>query len=263
MIHKIALAQMAPSSDVGDTLKTHCSLAAQAKQLGCTAVCFPEASLTGYLPEEAARCAIGADSPAIGQLSAAAQSLGIDLLVGYMEKGGGQYYLTHTLLRPDGTRHDYRKTHLGEKEARFFAAGDRLDVFFLSCGLKAGFQLCVETHFPEITQTLSLRGAQVVFAPHAVPHDPQRRRKLWQTYIPARAYDNRVYAACCNLSGGRFGGGCYAVDPRGEAAAEYFERGEALCVFEADCALLDRLRGGEDGMSARYYPRLRKPKMYL
>ncbi|MDO4741605.1 MAG: nitrilase-related carbon-nitrogen hydrolase, partial [Eubacteriales bacterium] len=201
--------------------------------------------------------------PLLARLGDQAKALGVDLLAGFMERDGDMLYLTHSLFRADGARFDYRKTHLGENEGRVFAAGDRLRVFPLSCGLLCGLELCVETHFPEITQTLSLMGAQVVFAPHAVPGAPEKRRALWQTYIPARAYDNRVYVACCNhADGGRFGGGCCAADPRGGVVAECYAPQPALTVFDADPALINSFRSGSGDIRLRYYPARRRPELY-
>lgn len=259
---RIALVQTSACGRAEEHLEEMLRFAGQAAREGCAAVCFPEASLTGYAPEQAAQRAIGADSPLLARLAREARTLGVDLLPGYMERRGGDCCITQSILRADGARFDYRKTHLGEKERRFFAAGDRLDVFPLTCGLTAGFQLCVETHFPEITQTLSLRGAQIVFAPHAVPGTPQRRRELWQRVIPARAYDNRVVFACCNQwDDGRFGGGCFAAGPDGELLADCFEPRPMLTVLEADPEQLARLRSGAD-LRSRYFPALRRPELY-
>lgn len=259
---RIGLVQMASSLNAEENLEALIRLAGQAAQEGCAAVCFPEAALTGYAPERAASLSLERGDPLLDRLSACAKEKGLDILAGYMEKSGGACHLTHGVFRPDGTRHAYRKTHLGEREAQFFTPGESLDVFPLSCGLHAGFQLCVELHFPEITQTLSLKGAQIVFAPHAAPGTPEKRRALWQTYVPARAYDNRVYVACCNQAdGARFGGGCYAVNPKGEVVADCFSPG--LSVFEVDRQLPARYRAPGGDIRSRYYPKLRRPHLYV
>ena len=164
---------------------------AQARELGCAALCLPECCLTGYYPARAGELAISAADPALDALADMAREYGLDVLAGFMERAQARAYITHAIFRPDGTRDHYRKTHLGERERQHFEPGERLDVFGLTCGLKAGVQLCVEAHFPEITQTLSLHGAQVVFAPHASPMQAPRRRALWQLLMLARAYDNR------------------------------------------------------------------------
>ena len=137
--------------------------AQQAKEAGCSAVCFPEGFLTGYDLGHAQEYAIPQDDPAVRAVSEIAAELGIDILAGYMEAAGRVFYINHSVFYPDGSVLPYRKTHLGDKERSIFETGGHLAVFPLSCGLTAGFQVCVECHFPEITQTLSLRGSQVIF----------------------------------------------------------------------------------------------------
>ena len=226
------------------------------------AVCFPEAFLTGYFPEDAVSTAISADHTLLDEVKYTAKRLNIDILVGFFERFGDELFITHGVFRPDGKSFLYRKTHLGEKESRIFSAGRSLDLFELSCGIKIGFQLCVETHFPRITETLSLKGAQVIFAPHAVPAAAGSRKTVWGKYIPARSYDNRVYFACCNHSGEYFGGGCMITAPNGDIIASDFDSSEALVTFDADIGLLSKYRiGGSHRF--RYYPRLLKGDICL
>jgi len=126
-----------------------------------------------------------------------------------------------------------------------------------------GFQLCVETHFPDITQTLALRDAEVIFAPHAVPRISGNREHIWNKYIPARSYDNRVYVACCNLwDENRFGGGCLITDPRGEVLAGHYKEGPHLLIAEIDRELISRYRTEGDKRSTHYYPAKRRTELY-
>ena len=202
--------------------------------------------------------------PSIGELSSMAMQTNVDLLVGFMEKSNAQYFLTHGIFRADGTVEFYRKTHLGQREKQVFSPGNELKVFPLSCGLQAGLQLCVETHFPEISQTLSLRGAEVLFAPHAVPMPVEKRMSVWKKILPARGYDNRVYIASCNMwDEKRFGGGCLVCDPNGEVIAEFCENRSALLPFEIDEDALRLFRTDSASLSHRYYPRDRRPEIYF
>ena len=260
---KIGLIQASSGFDTTANLTSVRAYAAQAHQAGCEVACFPECFLTGYSPEHAADLAIRSDSGILQEVSAAAQEFFVDLLVGYMERSGDLYYIAHGLFRRDGTRMVYRKSHLGKKEQEYFAAGDRLDVFPLSNGINIGFQICVETHYPDITQTLALRGAEIVFAPHAVPRVSGNRERIWSKYIPARSYDNRVFFACCNLwDEERFGGGCLVTDPRGDCVAACFENMPQLLVCEIDTQLAVRFRTPGDKHSAQYYPAKRRKVMY-
>lgn len=261
MIH-IGLVQAAACRDISANLDTMRRFVREASRKSCQAICFPECFLTGYIPEEADHLAISADSPILQQISEAAAEYSIDILAGFMERDGAAFFITHGLFRRDGTRDCYRKTHLGSREKLHFTPGSSLDVFPLSCGIPIGIQLCVETHYPDITQTLSLRGAQLIFAPHAVPRVSGDRWEIWSKYIPARSYDNRVFMACCNLWDTRFGGGCLVTGPRGEVCGSCFEDREALLVCPIDETLTASYRDSEVRRSAHFFPVQRRTELY-
>ena len=261
---KLGLIQAPACADAAANWDTLRQFAAEGAAAGCTAICFPEAFLTGYFPDRAAELALEKDHPLLAQIATLAQTLQIDVLAGFLEKEGDRFYLTHGIWRADGTRDDYRKTHLGQTEQTFFSAGDCLKVFSLSCGLRIGIQLCLETHFPEITQNYSLAGEEVVFAPHASPTAAEKRRSLWEKYIPARSYDNRVYMACCNLwDSQRFGGGCLVTDPKGDILISSFESAPGLLAFDVDPELVRAYHTPSPDRNHHFYPGRRRPELYL
>lgn len=261
---KCGVVQACSVSEVQKNIETLKKYVMEAKEKECSVVCFPEAFLTGYVPKEVSKLSVTTDSKYIQQVSEMARQYRIDVLVGFMEGyHENVYYLTHGIFREDGSRAFYRKTHLGQREQAIFAAGDELSVFRLSCGLKIGIQLCVEVHFPEITQTLSLRGAEVVFSPHAVPRVAGSRGAIWSKIIPARSYDSRVYMACCNLwDKEKFGGGCLVMDPVGEVVASCYEEQEKLVCFEVEREKVSCYHEDNGGMKQRYYPGMRRSHLY-
>ncbi len=260
---KIGLVQATACENAAENVQTLAKFVREAAEAGCEAVCFPECFLTGYLPKKAEALAIPADSPVLQQVSDLAVSSGVDILAGFMEKEKAGCFITHGIFRKDGTRAHYRKSHLGSRERLYFLPGEALEVFVLSNGLRVGIQLCVETHYPEITQTYALRGAEVVFAPHAVPRVSGERKKIWGKYIFARSYDNRVYMACCNLwDPDRFGGGCLVTDPRGEETAAYYGEEPHLLVCHIDREALARYRTPGTKRSVHYYPAKRRRELY-
>lgn len=277
---RIGLVQAAAVSDVPQNLKTICHFAHQAAAQECRALCFPEAFLTGYFPAQARELGLRADFTAgcvsipsdpaalsaaeyFQEISALACQLKLDLLVGFMERFQERCYLTHGIFTSGGQRFFYRKTHLGQREQAVFSAGNALDVYPLSCGLNVGISLCCENHFPEVSQTLSLKGADIIFAPHASPRVSGNRKTVWARFIPARSYDNRLYMACCNQQDQeRFGGGCLVTDPQGDVIASCFEEKPALICFDVDPKEVRRYRDPDSGMKYRYYPGLRRPELY-
>lgn len=261
------------SNSIEKNLKTLKKYALLAKNQGCTALCFPECFLTGYLPREAVHLAVTKDSFYINEIARLSAALQMDLLVGFMELEQhsdiqtnvtevNRCYITHGLFLADGAAHFYRKTHLGSREKEYFSAGSSLNVFSLTCGMKIGFQICVETHFNDITQTLSLRGAQLIFSPHAVPRKAGSRQSIWEKYIPARSYDNKVYFACCNQwDAEKFGGGALVTDPAGEIIASFYGDQEQLLTFSIEESAV--LPADSHPLRGKYYfPDKRRPDLY-
>ena len=259
---KCGLVQAAASDNLFENLNTIKNLAKEAEELNCNILCFPEAFLTGYSSKNAEHLAIPKNHRLFKIIAGLSMEFGMDILIGYLEKEESEteqlLYITHDIFTPDGLRYSYRKTHLGAREKEVFTEGNSLDVFPLSCGITAGIQLCVENHYPDITRTYSLKGADIVFAPHAVPKVAGDREKIWSKFIPARSYDNRVYMACCNQWGG-----CFVTDPAGEVVVSHFGEEDGLVCFELDTAEVRKYHEGSDKMSARYYPAKRRTELYL
>lgn len=261
---RFGLVQASAGPDVMENFNTVRHFVSEAKKAGCAALCFPEAFLTGYFPQETSELALSKEHPLFSQIASLARSQQMDLLIGFMEQEEDRFYLTHGIWNADGRVDLYRKTHLGQQEQSVFSSGDRLKVFSLSCGPCVGIQLCVETHFPEITQTYSLLGAEVIFAPHAVPVPAEKRREIWTKLIPARSYDNRVYMACCNLFDPfRFGGGCMATDPQGSIIASCFEAVPKLLCFDVDRNCVRAYHSPDPDRNHYYYPGRRRTELYL
>lgn len=259
---KIALVQAGAGDSLTASLEILNRYTEAAAGEGCQVICFPECFLTGYAPEEAAAKGISKDAKALEQVSQMAECCAVDILAGFMEKDDTACYITQGLFRQDGTRDHYRKTHLGQREQKFFSPGQELKVLSLTDGTRIGLQICVETHYPQITQTLALRGAEVVFAPHAVPRVSGDRQTVWGKYIPARSYDNRVYMACCNLWDTRHGGGCFVTGPRGEEIAACFREEAALLTCELDLELIRSFRSPQQTRSRHFFPALRRRELY-
>lgn len=260
---KIGMVKAEANIDIQKNVELIKEYAEEASKQGCCAICFPEAFLTGYAPAEVENRALSRSGDWSEGITYIAEESGIDILIGLMEKAEEGFYITHCIFYKDGRIDYYRKTHLGLKERTIFKGGNELKVYQLSNGLKLGFQICMEMHFPEVTQTLSMKGAQLVLAPFAVPGTPEKREEVWEKIIPARGYDYRVYVACCNLWGsGRFGGGLIAVNPAGEIMGEDFSERNSMLIFEVDTEVVEQYHRESVSMKYRYYPKLRIPELY-
>lgn len=231
-------------------------------------ICFPELSVHGYNRQEARLVAEpipGESSLAISKL---ARKYKMVILAGLAEKSGREKpFITQLVAFPDGRLEKYRKTHLGKSELPYFSPGQSLPIFSTP-RVKFGVEICWDLHFPEVTTILSLKGSEIVFAPHASPEIVGNRRDIWLKYLPARAYDNSVFIAACNLIGydgmrQTFCGGAIVIDPRGNVIAEAFNGKEELLMVELDPAIINKIRRNQaQGMSDTFYLGARRPELY-
>jgi predicted amidohydrolase len=231
-------------------------------------ICFPELCLQGYGREKAGRAAVQVPGEISGRLSELARQAETTALVGLAEEAGiKKPYVTQLVLFPDGTTEKYRKTHLGKSEQPFFTAGNEFPVFRTG---KAcfGIQICWDMHFPEVSAILSLKGAEIIFAPHASPAIVGDRKGIWMKYMTARAYDNSVFLAACNLvghdgAGRHFCGGAMVIDPKGNPVAESFGQGEGMLVVDLDPGLINTIRHKKRStMRHSFYLEYRRPELY-
>ena len=176
-------------------------------------------------------------------------------------------YIAQLAAFPDGRQLTYRKTHLGQKERASYTPGETLPVF--NAGqLRFGVEICWDLHFPEVSTVLALGGCEIIFVPHASPRIVGDRREIWLKYMPARAYDNAVFLAACNLVGGdgrgkHFCGGAMVIDPRGRVIGEVFTGQDEMLVVDLDPQVINRIRGQEEeGMSASFFLNSRRPELY-
>lgn len=138
----------------------------------------------------------------------------------------------------------YSKIHLFRlmDEEKFLQAGQHTVTFDLE-EMKAGASICYDIRFPELSRTLALGGAQVLFVPAEWPHP---RLHHWRTLLIARAIENQMYVVACNRVGTSgetdFFGHSLIIDPWGEIIAEGDER-ETIVTGMLDCKLTDEVRG--------------------
>jgi len=225
-------------------------------------ICFPELSLTGYeLPGSAAH-AVDVSDAAISKISAAAVKNNIAIAFGFAEKDNGHVYISHALAGADGKLTVYRKTHLGKFERECFVQGNEFVVTDTKKA-KIGFQMCIESHFPEVTTSLVYRGAEIVLMPFATPMDVKRRMEIWKKYLPARAYDNGVFVAACNHMKNGKGGGAIIIDPKGDVVAEDISGKEGLLTADLDGKKAERVHVDDrKNMRETDFFGSRRPELY-
>ena len=157
----------------------------------------------------------------------------------------------------------HRKTHLGPPEKGRYQAADSLKTFSVH-GTTIGIQLCYETHFPDISTTMALQGAEILFCPHASPRGSgEEKRESWLRHLPARAFDNGVFLVACNQvgttsAGLSFPGVALVLGPDGRMDAAFTGDSEKVLIVSLKSRDLSAVR--QNRMS--YFLRHRRPSLY-
>jgi len=266
---KIALVQMESLLDrPAENLAKMARFIAAAAARGAKMICFPEMSVSGYSHQAGQVTAETVGGESGKRLSQLADRHGVTVLAGLAEKVAGEKpYISQLVAAPGGSLEVYRKTHLGKKESASYQPGNQLPVFPTPAAT-IGVEICWDLHFPEVSTILALKGCEIIFAPHASPRVVADRREAWLKYLPARAYDNAVFLAACNLtgdngSGKHYCGGAMVIDPRGRIVGEVFTNHDEMLVVDLDASLINKIRRQEgQGMSENFYLRSRRPELY-
>lgn len=241
------------------------SFVAQATEQGVQAICFPEMNISGYgLRQEMDSFVEPIPGPSTKAVLKMARAHRLLILAGLAEKSAeDQFYISQFAAGPEGLLGVYRKVHLGPPEEGIYQPGKECPVF--SYGqILFGMELCFDGHFPELTTILALKGAEVIFIPHASPREsPEDKQERWLRYLSARAYDNSVFLVACNQTGETesglvFSGAAFILNPRGEVMAASHDGGEGMIVAELKNDVLQGVRGSPRG----FFLRRRRPELY-
>ena len=158
---------------------------------GADFVCFPETYPGPWR--------MPASYDPIPALAEAAATHSVHVVFGTIEPIDRKAATAHNLIvmaYPDGrTPVHYRRTHpngpwiyTGGPSWEFkYVAANEFPVFDTAHG-KVGLAMCSEVYMPEVTRSLALRGAELIFMPAGT--DKRRLWATWRTLIWARAIEN-------------------------------------------------------------------------
>jgi predicted amidohydrolase len=264
------------------------ALVADAAARGAEVVSFHELCITSYTflrnLDEAALHDLAEEVPggkSTERLTAMAAEYGVAILAGLVEKDRGKYYNTYICVTGDGLKARYRKLH--PFISRFLSPGDSYTVFDL-LGWRCGILICYDNNIIENVRATTLLGADLIFMPHVTGCTPSPMpgrgwvdMKLWENrvedpvsireefdgpkgrgwlmrWLPARAYDNGIYAVFSNPIGPDDdqlkNGNSMILDPYGEVLAECRSLGDEVVVAACTPDKL-KLAGGYRYRNAR------------
>lgn len=261
-----AVCMHSETGEIETNLDRTASYVAMASEAGAKVVCFPELSLTGYtLQDPNLLTRNPAQEVVIERVLHMARDNHVIVLAGLVERSfGDKPYISQIVAGPRGLMGVHRKTHLSPPEAERYRPGDEIAVFS-DLDVTFGVQLCYESHFPEISTILALKGSEVLFLPHASPHgEPAEKMSSWSRHMPGRAFDNGVYLVACNQVGKNkegleFPGVAMAIGPDGRIMESRAGKEEGLMVADLKAGFLEAVRGHR----MRYFLPARRPELYM
>ncbi|MEJ0106835.1 MAG: nitrilase family protein [Bacteroidota bacterium] len=292
---KIATAQFEnKSGDKNYNLSVIDALSKKAALEGANVIAFHECSITGYtfarpLSKEQMleHAELIPDGKSIRELTAIAAKNDIAILAGLFEKDkDDNLFKAYVCVDKNGLIAKYRKLHPFINP--FLIPGDQYCVFDLY-GWKCGILICYDNNIIENVRATKLLGADIIFMPHVTMCTPSTRPgagfadpKLWENrekdptslrlefdgmkgrdwlmkWLPARAYDNAVYAVFSNPIGmddDQLKNGCsMIIDPFGDILAECRKLGDDFVIATITPEKLTQAGGYR-------YIKARRPELY-
>jgi predicted amidohydrolase len=292
---KIATAQFEhKSGDKAYNLSVIKTLAGKAAQQGADVIAFHECSVTGYTfarhlsqQQMLELAEIIPNGSSITELTAYAREFNMVILAGLFEKDvEGNLFKAQVCVDKNGLIAKHRKLHPFINP--HLKPGNSYTVFDL-LGWKCGILICYDNNIIENVRATRLLGADIIFMPHVTMCTPSTRpgagfvdpelwidkennRELLRTefdglkgrswlmkWLPARAYDNAIYAVFSNPIGmddDQLKNGCsMVIDPYGDVIAECTSLDNEIAIAEVSADKLS-LAGGFRYLKAR------KPELY-
>ncbi len=228
---------------------------------------FPEFSITGWTYNDSETLTLRA--AALSRVDRWARERGVWIGAPFVERRKERLFNTTLVTGPNGRAGAMRKVNLVTGEAQRYTPGELFPVFEVA-GCALGVATCADATRFEMVHLLSLRGAEVVFAPHASvlrPYGNSRRGfvKWRMERWPLFARDCCCFVAGVNSAGLSeqpceeeelsYCGGALVMDWRGRRVAALSGPGkrEGMLVATLDLAALRRARE-EHTLSAEFRP---------
>ena len=204
-------------ADIEANLERHRYWLAKALEQEPDFVGFPEFALTGWVFHPS--YCLSLNSPVVREIESMARRHHIYLATGLVERRGGRLQNTCLIAGPRGRVGVMHKINLIGLGNRYYTPGREFPVFDVA-GCRMGVATCADASPYAMIHILSLRGAEVIFAPHANSLGAYgNNRNGWLRWRrgnwPTVARDSRVYIA------GMSGAGLFDRPRAGEEEYKY------------------------------------------
>lgn len=292
---RIATAQFENSSgDKKANLSKISRMTGEASYEGADVISFHECSITGYTFANKLNknqllevSEVVPDGQSIQQLIEIAGKHKIVILAGLFEKDSeNKIYNTYVCVDENGVIAKFRKIHPFINS--HLSPGSEYVIFDIK-GWKCGILICYDNNIIENVRATTLLGAEIIIMPHVTMCTPSTRpgagfvdSELWKNrhedptslriefdglkgrqwlmkWLPARAYDNSIYAIFSNPIGmddDQLKNGCsMVIDPFGDVIAECRNLDDEFVIAECVHSKIEKAGGYR-------YRNARKPALY-
>ncbi|MEX1170962.1 MAG: carbon-nitrogen hydrolase family protein [Chloroflexota bacterium] len=246
---RIAVASTPLTATLEEAVPAAIATIEEAARLGARIVCLPETALPGHRSQKRAvpDYTNAALDDALAQVTAATRAAGIVAIVGMERPTPAGREIVAVVLDADASTLGVQpKTQIDPTEEPDYVPGSGRQLF-AAAGLTFGIATCHEAfRYPEISRSLAVGGAQVVFAPHYVTTDDGSLPHRWcdasnpynEKALLCRALENTVYVAAANVAAPDQGSisGIIAPDGRLVASLPYGLVGVVAADIDLDQA---------------------------
>lgn len=249
---RIAVASTPLTTTLDEAVPAAVAAVEEAGRLGAGIVCLPETGLPGHRDQPRPVPDVSSDAldGALREVADAARRARVVTIVGTERPTPAGREIVSVVFDTDGTTlGEQAKTQIDPTEERHYIPGTGRRVFTVG-GVTFGIAICHEAfRYPEITRSLALGGAQIVFVPHFVTTDDGSLPTRWcdapnpynEKAVLCRALENTVYVAAANTAGGNQGSATCIIAPDGSLVASLAYGQVGVVAADIELGAADRL----------------------